>query len=991
MKGKAMRESLRILVVFGFAWMWAHSSFAQVLVYGEVCEQDWFTPIENATVTFSGVDVYGDTLVYQLVTDSLGYYVDNLNAGVYKVWASAEGYETEYLADTLDIMEGQFFFGLNFYLHEVFHPVRYVLAKQYVNDLVRVSWSMNDPLLYEDFETGDFSHFNWDNALSEYPWIIDTIHSFEGRCCMKSSCEGMKYGSSKIEVSVYIPMAGQMSFQSRISSENLYDKGCFYLDGVKKLECSGEEDWIERRYDITVGEHVFCWAYEKDGSTDVGEDSFYVDAIRFYCEDSSRMVEQTGRSFQYYDLFRSRFEEDPILLASHLTDTVFMEMNWGSLPWGKYRWGVNCYYEGNRGSSDTVWSAYLDKNMTTTLEVNATTNVGLSAAGATVLLSSHGGQGQSYQTILDANGHLLLPSVYRDEYDLRLHLDGYIDYVSNEPLAVFAPTQVEVELLEATDGIDSLYVSSTGWAIWSVGEASNRDLQYFEIKLDGIQIGTTTVCFYQFDVSNLSEGDTLLVQVRPVYLSDTCEWHACQWVYRACDAFQGSPIGLNLSQQGEALLLSWDYPEGAPLLGAVLYREGEYLAFVEGNSYLDETVQLHGELTYCLRLVYDGDHDGTYYSMSCEECQTQTFQAYCDPPMKLDGKTYYENESDYGALISWGERPDPIYQWLYYDDGTFKRSLGGDGEPRIFWAIRFTAEELADYVGTSLKKVSLYDVAAGTYQLWVYVGGETAPRTLVRSQNMALTGTAAWHEENIAAYEIPENEPIWIVIGQQGVARPAAACQDMGNPDGRWVSLDGETWTDMTTFNMHYTWMLRAYVTNRLGREGALRDEDYTLQHYNLYRSFNNNGYQLIDEIPAVEGQLYYEYRDNLVDDPNEYVYYRLTAYYLSNEGETCESEYATTLNDPDLDYVVIDLTSVGGQEGTALEVYPNPSTGRVAIESEGIRQIVVTNVMGQVLIDQKINADILHLNLSGYENGLYWLKVTSQNGVTTKPFVLAR
>ena len=60
---------------------------------------------------------------------------------------------------------------------------------------------------------------------------------------------------------------------------------------------------------------------------------------------------QAGRSFRYYDLFRRCFEEEPVMLASHLTDTVFMDMNWADLPWGKYSWGVSCWYDGNRAAS----------------------------------------------------------------------------------------------------------------------------------------------------------------------------------------------------------------------------------------------------------------------------------------------------------------------------------------------------------------------------------------------------------------------------------------------------------------------------------------------------------------------------------------------------------------------------------------------------------------------------------------------------------------
>lgn len=981
-----MRKLATILTVL-VLMLSGREAWAQVAVSGTVYEQDSIAPIEGAVVTFSGITELSDTLVFQFVTDTLGFYQDSLVAGTYCVWASAEGYETVGLPDSLQVEEGQALTDIDFVLHEVLHPVRYVLARQFTNDLVRLTWSMHDPLLFEDFESGDFSHFNWDDTLSAHPWSIDSLHAYEGNYCMKSTCEGVGNGESQIEVSVYVPLAGQMGFFSKISSESLYDMGRFYLDGIKKLECSGEEDWTEHRVDIAAGEHVFRWTYKKDSSTDEGDDCFYVDCIRFYMEDSAKLAE---RSFQYYDLFRSRFEEEPVLLASHLTDTMFMEMNWSNLPWGKYRWGVSCYYEGNRDHADTVWSAFLDKNMTTTLEIQATSNVGLSASGALVTLSSIEESGQTYQATLDANGHCLLPSVYRDEYELRVHLDGFLDYVSDSAISVFGSTQVEIELVEATNGIDSLYVSSTGCALWSVGEAGNRDLQFFEIMLDSVPLTTTTAAFFQFDVSGFSEGDSSLVQVRPVYLSDTCEWQSCWWVYRSCSDFEGSTDGLNWSQQGEAIQLSWTYPEGS-FVGAILFREGEWLGFTDGNSFLDETVELHGEMEYCLRLVYDGPTDGTYYSMSCEQCAHPSFPAYCDPPMKLDGTTYEEDDTDFGALISWGERPEPIDQWLYYDNGVFKRSLGGDGEPRIFWAIRFEAEELAEYMGASLKKVSLYDVAAGTYQLWVFVGGDTAPRTLVRSQNMALTGANSWHEEAISpAYEIPENEPIWIVVGQQGLARPAAACEDMGNPNGRWVSLDSETWTDMNTFNMHYTWMLRAYLTNRYNREVALREEDYTLQHYNLYRSYDNNAYQQIATVPAVEGQVYYEYRDNLADYPDEYAYYRLTAFYLADNGETCESDYATTLNDPELNYVAIDITSTDENQESTFKLYPNPSNGRITIELEGMQKVMVCNTLGQVLLSKEAKNNCLQLDLSGFENGLYWLRVMSPNGVTTKPFVLA-
>ena len=65
MKGQAMRKMMRMMAVLAFLLMGVRFAMGQVLVYGEVDEQDWQTPIENAMVTFSGIDAYGAKPVTQ--------------------------------------------------------------------------------------------------------------------------------------------------------------------------------------------------------------------------------------------------------------------------------------------------------------------------------------------------------------------------------------------------------------------------------------------------------------------------------------------------------------------------------------------------------------------------------------------------------------------------------------------------------------------------------------------------------------------------------------------------------------------------------------------------------------------------------------------------------------------------------------------------------------------------------------------------------------
>ncbi len=958
--------------------------FGQHMVSGHVFEQDGVTPIEGVTIAFSGYSLTGDTLFLEYFSDTVGYFEAQMEDGRYAVSALKEGYETAFLSDSLNIEEGQVLNSIDFVLHEIYTPVRYVAARHFANVFVRLSWSMNEPQLWEDFETGGFGRFNWENMLSDFPWIVDTAKAFEGDFCMRSTCAEQPEGRSEIEVSVYVPWSGEMRFQSKISSEANWDRGYFYIDGMQFLECSGEIDWEEHRYPITEGEHVFRWSYVKDAINDDGDDCFYVDDIHFFVEEGRK----AQRSFQYFDLYRRRFNEEAVLLASHLTDTVFMEMNWNGLPWGKFQWGVSCHYEGNRAASDTVWSAYLDKDMTTTFGINVTTNVGLSAEGAQVVLHS---ENNEYQGVVDDNGHLNLTGVYRDSYLVSISLGGFVNYVSDTLVSVMEATQFEVELQEAVKGVDSLYVSSTGWAIWELSDTLCKGLQYFEIQVDSIVLGRTSEMFFQLEVGSLSAGDTCLVQVRPVYLSDTCEWRSCYWIYRDCSEFQPSVHGLNGTIRENGVLLSWKYPQNDSIIGVVLYRNGEFLGFVEADSYLDESVEMQGVVNYGLRVVYDGEQEGSYYSMACEENTTITFPAFCDPPTKLYAENYLDDNAEYGALVSWGDRPEPVEAWLHYDNGQYKNAIGGGNEPIIYWSIRFEAEDLVDYHGTTIRKISIFDIGAGTYQLWIYKGGDTAPRTLLHVQNMTLSGSNSWQEVSISPnVEIPDDDPVWIVVGQQGLSRPAAVCADMDNPNGRWVSLNGVDWTDLHTYNMHYTWMLRAFVSDCFGKEFPLGNGNYSLQHYNLYRSYNNANYQQIATIPAIEGQQFYQYRDVLVGETHDRFYYKLTAVYLSDENEECESDFAASLLYPERDYVVVDdCWKTLENLKNILSIYPNPTDGKLVVKAANMRKVSVFNALGQCVISLALEADEFHLDLSDCQRGVYLLCVVTENGAMNKRIVL--
>jgi len=88
---------------------------------------------------------------------------------------------------------------------------------------------------------------------------------------------------------------------------------------------------------------------------------------------------------------------------------------------------------------------------------------------------------------------------------------------------------------------------------------------------------------------------------------------------------------------------------------------------------------------------------------------------------------------------------------------------------------------------------------------------------------------------------------------------------------------------------------------------------------------------------------------------------------------------------------VAIDLTATDEYQALDFKLYPNPTNGQITIALEGIQKVVVYNTLGQALLSKETNGDVLQLNLSGFEDGLYWIKVMAQNGTAVRSFVISR
>ncbi len=146
---------------------------------------------------------------------------------------------------------------------------------------------------------------------------------------------------------------------------------------------------------------------------------------------------------------------------------------------------------------------------------------------------------------------------------------------------------------------------------------------------------------------------------------------------------------------------------------------------------------------------------------------------------------------------------------------------------------------------------------------------------------------------------------------------------------------------------------------------------DVDPQSFKVYRSNDGADYALIATVNKEDR----EYFD--VTGAGSY-YYKVTAFR-----SYCESTPAW-VND-EQDFVYVDVTSVNEDEGDCFKVYPNPANTMLCVEAEGLEQITICNMMGQVVYQQRCSEDGVVIGTSNLAVGIYNLCIKTAQTTTTK------
>ena len=65
--------------------------------------------------------------------------------------------------------------------------------------------------------------------------------------------------------------------------------------------------------------------------------------------------------------------------------------------------------------------------------------------------------------------------------------------------------------------------------------------------------------------------------------------------------------------------------------------------------------------------------------------------------------------------------------------------------------------------------------------------------------------------------------------------------------------------------------------------------------------------------------------------------------------------------------------------------IYPNPTSGIINIEVEGLQRLTVTSILGQTVYDQEVDNDKAQIDVAQFGVGTYLIRIQTESGIETK------
>ena len=173
-----------------------------------------------------------------------------------------------------------------------------------------------------------------------------------------------------------------------------------------------------------------------------------------------------------------------------------------------------------------------------------------------------------------------------------------------------------------------------------------------------------------------------------------------------------------------------------------------------------------------------------------------------------------QKSSDFAVMASNDRETTEMILLTYIEEDFTQYNLVGLGLA-FSWGSMYPASMLAQYAGNQLGQVVFIDSGedyAGNYRVDIYLGGDAGGETLVAQKNFQVDGM---NEGNFMfiTLDTPVNidgtQNLWIMFYQDGsVQYPAPGIDDIGEPNSRWIMVEGYGWMDANSVGGTYSWIV---------------------------------------------------------------------------------------------------------------------------------------------------------------------------------------
>ena len=422
------------------------------------------------------------------------------------------------------------------------------------------------------------------------------------------------------------------------------------------------------------------------------------------------------------------------------------------------------------------------------------------------------------------------------------------------------------------------------------------------------------------------------------------------------------PTNLEAEVDGSDIKLSWD----ATMNGATykVYRNNNCIATnVNTTSYTDANLS-QGSYTYKVTSVYEGVE-----SVKSEEVEAvimvMSVSTYANPGFIVEGESTVISATVTGAY------GDVTYSWT-------------------------PAESLENPNAAS---TTATPAVTTTYTIVATCGSQTATaellvKVLVHPDNLTATAegnvvTLQWDMVEYAEYYTVWRDGVILSSYVNGTEYTdndvpyGNHCYTVQSVKSAMVSNQSDE-ACVEIEGCESAKNLKAEFYEYAGEYGAVVQWDriessLNLTEYRVYRSTDNETYKIVQNLVNVPGMNHYEFSDMMSEDAT--YYYKVTAYYADTD---CESDYAIAEDSTD-DFVMVEVVSINESADNQIKIYPNPAKDKIRIEAEQINSLTIVNMVGQIVMKQDADSDVMTIDLSDYESGMYMLQIETESGVVTR------